>query len=173
VVAINQSSTENKVPFRWTYVILPVAFFLLSLVLTAIFYRLLPSEVAYHFTGGIPDKTMPLAAFVGWMIIPQVFFTILSFTIARLIMLSARYLPAEGTPLKHLLPVMGNMVALPQIILFFAMLQFILYNAYQTRLIPLWIIALIILALGGIVLSVFFIRIIRRSRNGKAKIVQE
>ena len=57
---------------------------------------------------------------------------------------------------------MGNMVALPQIILSFAMLDIFSYNAYQTRIMPLWIFALIVMVLGGIVLGVFFFSVIRR-----------
>lgn len=173
MAAINTTSQEKKIPFRWRYIVLPAGFFLLSIILTGIFYPLLPPEIAYHFRDGIPDKTMSLGVFVIWMIIPQVLFALLSFAIARVIMLGARYMPAEGSPLNQLLPVMSNMVALPQIILFFAMLQFFLYNAYQTRLVPLWIIALVVMVLGGIILAVFFIRVISRFRSRKEKFPQE
>ena len=57
---------------------------------------------------------------------------------------------------------MGNMVALPQIILGFAMLDIFLYNAYQIDILPLWIFALIVLVLGGIILGVFFIILVIR-----------
>jgi hypothetical protein len=53
------------------------------------------------------------------------------------------------------------------------MFQFFLYNAYHTRPIPLWIIALIILLLGGIVLAVFFIRTIRQLHSRQGKISRE
>ena len=57
---------------------------------------------------------------------------------------------------------MGNMVALPQIILCFAMLDIFSYNSYQMHIMPLWVFALIIMGLGGIILGIFFIRAIRR-----------
>jgi len=98
---------------------------------------------------------------------------IIALAITRLAMLGARYTPPGETPINQLLPVMGNMIALPQIFLFIVMLQLFLHNAYQTSIIPLWIIAIVILVLGGIVLAVFFVRIIRRFRNRKAKINQE
>ena len=173
MVAINPTDTENKIPFRWTYIVLPVAFLLLSLVLTAIFYSRLSAEIAYHFQGDTPDRWLGRSAVITWMIIPQALFTILAFIIARVIMLGARYWPPESTPLKKLLPVMGNMLALPQIILFFAMLQFFLYNAYQIKMMPLWIIAVIVMVLGGIILVVFFIRIVREFRSRQVKSPQE
>jgi hypothetical protein len=172
VVAINPTNTESKIPFRWTYIALPAAFLLLSLVLTAIFYSKLTAEIAYHFQGDTPDRWLGRSAFIAWMIIPQFFFTLLAFATVRVIMLGARYWPPDSTPLKNLLPVMGNMLALPQIILFFAMLQFFLYNAYQMKMVPLWIIALIVMVLGGITLVVFFVRTIRRFRR-RSKSLQE
>jgi hypothetical protein len=53
------------------------------------------------------------------------------------------------------------MVALPQIILGFAMLDIFSYNSYQIHLMPLWIFALIVMGLGGMALGIFFILAIR------------
>jgi hypothetical protein len=179
VVVINtpdqvpETNTDNQIHFRWKYIVLPVAFFVLSIVQAAVFYAKLTPAIAYHFHAGVPDRWLSRAAFIGWMIVPQFFFTLLAFVTVRMVLLGARYLPREGTPLPGLLPVMGNMLALPQIILFIAMIQFFLYNAYNTRLIPLWIIALIILLIGGIVLAVFFIRTIRQFRRRYGNILRE
>jgi len=53
---------------------------------------------------------------------------------------------------------MGNMVALPQLVLTFAMLAIFSYNSYGIYLMPLWIFALIVMGLGGIILgAVFFL----------------
>lgn len=171
--SIAKTDAENKARFRWTFIILPVAFLVLSIVLAAFFYHLLTPTIAYHFRGDVPDRWLSRGAFIGWMIVPQFLFVFLSFLITRVILLGARYWPADTTPLRRLLPVMGNMLALPQIILFIAMLQFFLYNAYHTSLVPLWIIALIILLLGGIVLGVFFFQTIRQIRRRHDKILRE
>ena len=88
-------------------------------------------------------------------------------------MLTSRHLPHLNSPLPDLLPLMGNLVALPQIVLTFAMLDFFLYNAYQIRLIPLWIFTLIVLVLGAIILITLFILIIRRYRRRHVNIHQE
>jgi uncharacterized protein YneF (UPF0154 family) len=172
-VSVNNTNPANKIVFRWMYIVLPVVFFLLSLIMTAFFYRLLPSDIAYHFQGNSPDKWLGRGAFIAWLVIPQFFFTLLSFIVVRLVLLGSRYWPAEDTPMNKLLPVMGNMVALPQIIFLFAMLDFFLYNAYQIRLIPLWVITLIVMILGGAILGVFFIRTIRQFRRQQSKSPQE
>jgi hypothetical protein len=170
---ITKTDPENKIHFRWIYIILPVGLLLLSIVLAAFFYHLLPAQIAYHFYGDVPDRWLSRGAFIAWMIIPQFFFTLLAFATVRIVLLGARYMPPEDSPLNKLLPVMGNMLALPQIVLLAVMLQFFLYNAYHTRLIPLWIIALVVLAVGGIVLAVFFIRTVRQFRRRYGKILRE
>jgi uncharacterized membrane protein len=173
VVAINSAEKEMQTRFRWTYVIVPVALFLISLILAASFYPLLSDEIAYHFQNDIPDRTMSRGAFIGWMVLPQVFFAILAIVVVRIVMLTSRYLPQRNSPLPNLLPLMGNIIALPQIVLVFAMISFFLYNAYQIRLISIWIFTLIVMVAGLIVLGVFFVRAIRQSRRLKAEIRQE
>ena len=165
--------TSGKIAFRWTYIVLPLLFLLLSIILAAFFFHLLPIKVAYHFQDGMPDRWLGRSAFIAWLVIPQFFFTLLSFIVVRLVLLGARYMPVEGTPLHRLLPVMGNMVALPQIILFFAMLDFFLYNAYQIRLISLWVITIIVMVLGGTILGVFFFHAIRQFRRQRGKSLRE
>ena len=97
----------------------------------------------------------------------------MAFIVVRLVLLSARYWPIEDTLMRRILPVMGNMLALPQVILTFAMLDIFLYNAYQIRLIPLWVFALIIMFLGVVVLGAFFAKSIRQSRRQRIKTSQE
>jgi uncharacterized membrane protein len=170
---INTDNTDNKITFRWTFIILPVVLFFISLILTAIFYQQLPTQVAYHFQGDSPDKWLNRGAFVAWLLIPQFFFTLLAFIVVRLVLLSARYWPAENKLMRRLLPVMGNMIALPQIILTFAMLDIFLYNAYEIRMISIWVFTTIIMALGVIILGVFFFRTIREARCQRGKTHQE
>jgi uncharacterized membrane protein len=170
---INAGITDKKTTFRWTFIVLPVVLFFISLVLTAIFYQQLPTQVAYHFQGDSPDMWLSRGAFVAWLLIPQFFFTLLAFIVVRLVLLSARYWPAENKLMKKILPVMGNMIALPQIILTFAMLDIFLYNAYQIRLIPIWVFTTIIMILGVIILGVFFFQTIRQARRQRVKTHQE
>jgi len=173
VAVINADTTEKKIAFRWLYIVLPLALLFISLVLTAVFYSQLPTRVAYHFQDDSPDRWLSRGAFVAWLIIPQFLFALLAFLIVRLVLLSARYWPLDNTVIRRVLPVMGNMFGLPQVILTFAMLDIFLYNAYQIRLIALWVFTLIIMVLGVVVLGVFFIKTSRQARRLRAKARQE
>jgi len=88
-------------------------------------------------------------------------------------MFTTRYYPAEDTPIDKVITVMGNMIALIQIILVFAALDIFVYNIYEIKLMPLWIFALIIMALVALALGIFFIRTIRQYRRLHGKKLQE
>ncbi|MFQ5996896.1 MAG: DUF1648 domain-containing protein [Dehalococcoidales bacterium] len=155
--------TTSTLSFRWRYIALPVAILLLSLILTAYFYHLLPTEVAYHFKDGSPDKWMSRGAIIAWMLTPQFFLTLLAGAIAwGMTKLSTRFQQAAPRWAEKLLSLMGNMIALPQLILGFAMLDIFSYNAYQIHLMPWWVFALIVMGLGGIILGIFFTLAIRQ-----------
>jgi hypothetical protein len=149
------------------FIILPVVCLLLSALLAVIFWSRLPADMAYHFQGNVPDKMISSGTLLAWMLIPQLFFVLISLALIRVVMMGARYAPPGETPFQAMLPLMGNMVGLPQVVLFFIMLQIVLYNVFQVSFIPLWITALIILVLGGIILVVVFARLIRHYRQNK------
>ena len=162
----NKTTSEKKITFRWTYIILPATILLLSIILAACFYHLLPPEVAYHFEDGAPDSWMSRGAIIAWLIIPQFILVFIGGAISGgTTILSTRFLPEENTPLGKVLAIMGNMVALPQIILAFAMLDIFLYNAYRIHLMPLWVFVVIVMVLGGIILGIFFIQALRQLRG--------
>ena len=157
-----QANTVATLAFRWSYIILPVVVLLLSIILTAYFYHLLPVEVAYHFkSDGSPDRWLSRGTIILWLLLPQLFFTLLAgastWGIARLSSLFSQ--PEDGwIKPERILLLMGNMVVLPQVILFFAILGIFIYNSYQIHILPLWIFALIVMVVGGIILGVFFVR---------------
>ena len=153
-----ETPSVGSIFFRWTYIILPVAILLLSIILAAYFYHLLPGEVAYHFQDGSPDKWMSRGAIIAWMLTPQLLLSLLSVAIVwGIIKLSARFQQTASGWVGKILSLMGNMVALPQVILGFAMLDIFSYNAYQIHLMPLWVFAVIVMGLGGIALGIFFV----------------
>lgn len=154
---------NKTLPFRWRYIILPVALLILSLILTGYFYPLLPGETAYHFKDGSPDEWMSRSAVLAWMLAPQFFFVLLAAAIVWVVIkLSTRFPQIVRRWLEGMLSIMGNMIALPQVILSFAMLDIFSYNAYQIHLMPLWVFALMVMGVGGIILGIFFIRAIRK-----------
>jgi len=164
---VKQTTTEATIAFHWSYIILPLVILLLSIVLTAYFYHRLPAEVAYGFKlDGSPDKWLSRGTIILWLLLPQLFLTLLAtaitWGITKLGILSKQ---TEGTPIKpeRILSLMGNLVALPQIILCFALADIFSYNSYQTHIMPLWVFVLIIMGLGAVILSIFFIRVMRQA----------
>ena len=156
-------SIPKKMLFRLRYMVLPLAIFLLSLTLVAYFYHLLPMKVAYHFKDGLPDRWLSRNIIIAWMLAPQFFFMLLAGAITLgTTRLSARFQPTKSRWAENLLSLMGNMVALPQIILGFAMLDIFSYNAYQVHFLPLWVFALIVMGLGGVILGVYLAFAIRQ-----------
>jgi hypothetical protein len=153
------------ISFRWRQVAMPVSILLLSLVLTAYFYHLLPGEVAYYFNDGLPDRWISRGAIIAWMLTPQFFFLLLALVIVwGMTRLGTRFQIAASSRVEKILALMGNMFALPQLILGFAMLDIFSYNAYQIHLIPLWAFALIVMVLGGIILGAFFMQTILQAQ---------
>ena len=165
MTAISSDSTQNKPHLRWTHIALPVAILVISVVTAVIFYSRVSPTVAYHFHNGTPDRWMSRGVFLGWMIAPQILFTLLGFSLIRILMLGSKYVSLEETPIARLLPVMGNMVVIPQIILFLAMLEFFLFNVYNITPVPFWIVAAAVLAVGAAVLAILFARIMRQFKQ--------
>ena len=156
----------ERLSFRWGYIIAPLAILLLSIILSAYFYHLLPVEVAVHFElDGTPDRWQSREMTMVWTLLPQLLFVLLAGGVAwGITKLAARFWQPRGTRTnpETILSLMGNMIALPQIVLCFAMLDIFVYNAYQIHLLPLWMFALIFMVSGGIVMGMFFIRAIRQ-----------
>jgi len=160
-----KGAVGQPVTFRWRYTALPVTILLLSLAIAAYFYHLLPGELAYHFRDGAPDRWISRGAVIAWMLTPQFLFTLLAGAVVwGVVKLSACFPPAAGQGMGRLLLLMGNMVALPQVILGFAMLDIFSYNAYQIHLMSLWVFALMVMGAGGIILGISFIFAVRRLR---------
>ena len=154
--------------FRFSYIVFPAAILLLSLVLTAVFYPRLTVELGYHFqSNGSPDRWLNRNLIVLIMLIPQLILTLVAAgTTWGVSKLSSRSLPLQQTGVKtKIIILMGNMTALPQLVLSFAMLDIFGYNAYRIHIMPLWIFAVIVMVTGGIVLGVSFLRAAEDARK--------
>jgi len=162
-----QATRVASLSFHWSYIVLPASILLLSVILIVFFYQRLPAEVGYHFeSDGSPDRWLSRGAIVLWMLLPQLFLTLLAGAITwGISRLSAMFRQPESTWVKpeHVLLLMGNIIALPQAVICFAMLDIFSYNSYQVHLIPVWVFAVIIMVLGGIFLGIFFIRAMLRA----------
>jgi len=144
---------------------------LLSIILSACFYHRLPAEVAVHFqAGGTPDKWLSPPMTLVLALLPQLLLSLVAVALVWVMTrVASRFWQTGETRvnLETIVSIMGNMIALPQIVLAFAMADIFVYNAYQIHLPPLWVFALIVMILGGVVIGVFFVRAIRRELSAR------
>ena len=161
-----QAVEVSALAFRWYYTVAPLVVFILSVSLVAFFYQKLPDEVAYHFrSDGTPDGWLSRGTIILWTILPQFLLALLAAaTTWGATRLGAQFKATATTRrgVERIMLLMGNMIALPQLILCFAMLDIFSYNSYQMHVMPIWVFALIVMGLGTIVLGVFFVWAIRQ-----------
>jgi ABC-type sulfate transport system permease component len=140
--------------------------------LTAYFYHLMPAEVAVRFDNGLAVSWLSRQMTLVLALLPQLLLALIGLALAWVLTrVVNRSWPTEGTKTnpKTIVAIMGNMVALPQIVFGFAMADIFVYNAYQIHLPALWILALVIMVAGGIIIGVVFTRAIRRERSGRKR----
>ena len=158
-----------KLTFRWKYILLSLVLLLLAVILVAIFYPQLTEEVAYRFgIDGSPGDHARREVIASLALIPQFVFALVSVAVVRGVIVlsrSSEQVAGAVNPEKLVL-FMGNMVALPQIIIGFVMFDIFIYNVYSRHLMPVWLFALIAMVLAGIVLTIFLIQAIKSSRQG-------
>ena len=164
-----ETGKVERPTFRWSYITLPIAFLLLAIILAAYFYHLLPAEVATHFKlDGTPDKWLSRPMSMVWVLTPQFLLALLAggivWGVTKLIVLPKQAESAWIKP-QRILSFMGNMIALPQLIVCFAMLNIFSYNSYQRHIMPMWIFLLIILGLATIALGIFLARTISKAKQ--------
>ena len=158
---VKQATTADRLSFRWRYIVLPLAVLLLSIVLAAYYYPRLPAELATHFKlDGTPDGWLGREIIMVWLLAPQLLLALLAGGIAwgttRISALSKSAATTWIQP-ERILLFMGNIVALPQIILCFAMLDIFSYNLYQKHIMPMWLFLLIILALATAIIGALLV----------------
>ena len=167
----NNKDEKNEtvmLTFRWKYVGLPLAILLLMFLLTGIFYPQLSDEVAYRFNlNGSPENWVSRQIVLLLAILPQLVLFITAIAITWGTLKAGRSIGQITSALKPegLLALMGNLVALPQIIFGFVMLDVFVYNIASNHIMPIWLFALIIMMAGGIFLVIFFFKAFKRTHN--------
>ena len=159
----------ERMSFRWSYIALPVAFLLLSVVLAAFFYPRLPTELAIHFElDGTPDGWLSREMTMVLVLVPQLLFALLATAVAwGITKIGLLLKSAASTWIKpeHILLFMGNVIALPQLILCFAMLDIFSYNVFQRHIMPFWLFLVITLVLATAALGVLFVLTVLKARQ--------
>lgn len=165
----DSGSTPGNTTLRWVYFWLPALFLILSIVLAIVSLALLPETVTWGFHTDTPERTLGRTAFAIWTVAPQLLCFLLALVVVRIVLFGAGYWSDEAFIMKRLVTVMGNLLAIPQLILLFAMLEIFIYNSYQVHLIPVWLFAVIVLAGSGIYLILFFTKSIYQVRRLRKK----
>lgn len=163
-----ETAPAEGLTYRWKYIMLPLAVLALSISLAAYFYHLLPAEVAFRFNAdGLPENWLSRQAVTGLMLGAQFLLVILAGAVTLGIVKLGRSLEQEDKArVGRVVLAMGNMVALIQIVLAFVMVDIFSYNIYGNHLMSIWLFGLIVMAVGGIALILFFIPAIRHSGVG-------
>jgi uncharacterized membrane protein len=158
----NETQENQVIRFHWKHVLLPIIILAISVILAAVFYAQLPESVGWTFySDGSPDRMATRGTLVFSFIGLQVFLLLAAWGISRGTMsIFNRYADSDSGPTNPNITIslMGNMLVVPQTIIFFAMIDIFIYNSYQAHFLPLWLNALIVLLAGGIILGIFFIR---------------
>ena len=184
---MTQPNKPNKTPavaFRWSYIAFPAAIFAASLILTAVFYPRLPAELAYHFkSDGTPERTLGRTQILAVLLLPQAILTVVAagtaWAMTKLVSripqiqntakpekpLSASSTGQALNKVERIIRLMGNILALPGIVLAFFMLDIFLYNAFQIHFLPIWLTGVAVMVIGGIFIGVFFFRAFRAARR--------
>jgi uncharacterized membrane protein len=158
----------ERLSFRWGYVVAPLAVLLLSIILSAYFYHLLPAEVAYHFEfDGTPDRWLGREMTMVLALVPQLFLTLLACGVTWGAAVLSNRFGQVGSRVRpeSVVLFMGNLIAAPQFIIGFAMVDIFGYNSYQIHIMPMWIFLLAILGLVTIGLGILGVLIFLKLRE--------
>jgi uncharacterized membrane protein len=174
-VKMDGSLDKPSVPelgFRWRYVLLPVVVAVISMAVAAYFYGLLPVDISYRFAAdGTGETFTGRTGLVITAVAVQLLLAVLAAGVAHVVArLGNGFLSRDVGRMpvvESVIVVMSNMVVLPQVVLFFAMLDVFSYNAFQHHLVEPWIVALVAMLVGGPVLAILLFRAIRGSRAAK------
>lgn len=140
----------------------------ISIILVAVFYSQLTPEVAYRFnTDGSPKSWLSREMLALIILLPQILLVLLAGAVTYAITRIGGSLGQVSQALnpERLILLIGNVLILPQIVFGFIMLDIFSYNVYGSHLMPVWLFVVIIMAIGGIILAIFFIQAFKRSRS--------
>ncbi len=165
-----QQVTELR--FRLRYAALPLLTLLVSAVVAAALGPGLTADAAYNFGGGdAPAGYFSRGAVLGITLGLQVAIA-LPVVFVSWVTLRLRGGQADGTDatkLDRVLLLVTNLVALPQLLLFFALAEILSYNIYGTHLLPGWAYGGAVLAVGALFLALLFRLLPERRKKQKTK----
>jgi len=164
--ALPPAPAVPPVKFNLKYVALPLIAVALTVILIAVNAGRLPPQVGYSFgDGGAPTAWMSRGRLIMLTLLPQMLLIFLSLIVVWGVTRLGNIFQSAGggkLPAAGLLVVMGNIIGLPMLIIIYAMAGIYTYNAFSITLPPLWIITVALMAVAGIILTFFFINLMRK-----------
>ena len=159
----------DRLPFRWSYILLPLIILCLSIALAAYFYPKLPAEVAIQLRfEETPQRLLSREMSIVMTLVPQALLIALAagmtWGITKFGVLSRQTWSAKIKP-ETILWLMGNLLALPQGAFLFTMFNIFFYNSYQTQLMSTWLFLLIILGVPAALIGVFLVFVFFKVRQ--------
>ncbi len=167
---IEEPPAKPALTFRWNYIALPLIVLAISVITAAIFYFQLPDEIAYRFdANGDPKSWMSRAGITLLMLGLQLFVVVMITVFIQMTINFGRSIGQTSSQFnpRKLMLVMGNIAALPQLVLAIVMLDIFSYNILDRHVLSIWLFILIFAIIGGIILTVFFVNAFVRARNIK------
>jgi len=165
------SQKANPLEFRIGFIVLPMAFFVITAALAAVFYGSLPDEVYYRFntdgdpnSGLVPKGTVTLVILAVQAALLGLSF-LLTYRLGKSRFFNENLQNFWFAPNK-LLKLMGNMPAIIQVILAYAFLDIIIYHTEGSHFVAVWIFALATLVVGGVIMFVYAMPIFRQALRG-------
>jgi uncharacterized membrane protein len=162
----------SRLPFRWKYILLPVIFFAISVILAMYFIGKLPFQIAYHFDfNGAPDGRIIREYAIAIGLAIQLVLLLISFFIVMGMRRNRFFSPQSPANVKPdtLVTLMGNLPAFLQLVILFEMGDVFSYNAFYKHIFPQWLFLIIVLVLATAAFLAFVrvigLKAIRQSKS--------
>jgi len=157
--------------FRLSFIALPGAVALATIVTLVILYPLLPAEIAFRFSSsGEPRGTIGSGLFVGLMIGAQFIVVGLAAAIAfGIVNMARRMIKDSPTAINpgSIIWLMVNMLVLPQLIVAFVALDAAYYAHAETHIMTPWLFSILAIGVGTLMIIVLFARSFTETRRAK------
>ncbi|MFA5629620.1 MAG: hypothetical protein WC958_05165 [Dehalococcoidales bacterium] len=147
--------------FEWKYVSLPLTILFMSFVVIAIFFFQLPDQVAYRFNSdGSPENWIGRLNISAVMLGVQALIAVAIILVVRSVVNFGKTITKADTGLNldRFMLLIGNIAALPQLVLAVVMFDIFSFNLVGEHVLSIWFIILTMAIVGVVILAVFFIK---------------
>jgi len=177
LVAYFRSPPVPELRFKLRYAALPLLTLAVSLIMAVWLGPKLTADAAYNFGGGVtPAGYFSRGAVLGITLGLQVAIALpviaVSWVTLRLRGGDLNQTESGGgdtVKLDRVLLMVTNLVALPQMLLLFALTEILSYNIYGAHLMPGWAFGAAVLVTGGVFLALLFRLLPERRKKQKTK----